>query len=196
MDCFPDYCLACDKQINDGLYCSQTCRLADIERAGSHAASPTTPLSPTQWTSPYHSHGSNTRTNSAFAPASSYTSHNHHSRHRSPSDASLDDDLRPTSPRTTAVTQHTASTPSTPFHILSPSSSHSSLNSTISGMSSRGSEAGSSDGLSDEARNELKGYFDALGHTLEKRRRSYPLPAQVVRFSTGMPPVPGYEDDH
>lgn len=27
-----DFCLSCDKQIEDGLYCSQACRLADYQR--------------------------------------------------------------------------------------------------------------------------------------------------------------------
>lgn len=37
MDCFLDFCLACDKQTMEGLYCSQACRLADLEKAGSSA---------------------------------------------------------------------------------------------------------------------------------------------------------------
>jgi hypothetical protein len=32
MDCFQDFCLACDKQC-EGSYCSQSCRLADLEKA-------------------------------------------------------------------------------------------------------------------------------------------------------------------
>ncbi|KAI5250364.1 hypothetical protein E4T43_00119 [Aureobasidium subglaciale] len=45
MDCFLDFCLACDKQTSEGLYCSQACRLADLEKAGS--STPSSPLSPT-----------------------------------------------------------------------------------------------------------------------------------------------------
>lgn len=41
-----DFCLSCDKQISEGVYCSQTCRLADLERAGSsEMASPHSLLS-------------------------------------------------------------------------------------------------------------------------------------------------------
>ncbi|KAI9886880.1 MAG: hypothetical protein M1823_001316 [Watsoniomyces obsoletus] len=29
----PDFCLACDRQTTGGVYCSQACRLADLERA-------------------------------------------------------------------------------------------------------------------------------------------------------------------
>ncbi|THW13809.1 hypothetical protein D6C77_04392 [Aureobasidium pullulans] len=45
MDCFLDFCLACDKQTSEGLYCSQACRLADLEKAGS--STPSSPFSPT-----------------------------------------------------------------------------------------------------------------------------------------------------
>ncbi|KAI4729222.1 hypothetical protein E4T49_03073 [Aureobasidium sp. EXF-10728] len=44
MDCFLDFCLACDKQTSEGLYCSQACRLADLEKAGS--STPSSPFSP------------------------------------------------------------------------------------------------------------------------------------------------------
>ncbi|KAK5173215.1 hypothetical protein LTR16_011681, partial [Cryomyces antarcticus] len=43
MDWSPDFCLGCDKQATDGSYCSQACRLADLEKAG--ASAPATPLS-------------------------------------------------------------------------------------------------------------------------------------------------------
>jgi hypothetical protein len=45
MDCFPDFCLSCDKQTSEGLYCSQACRLADVEKAGS--STPSSPFTPT-----------------------------------------------------------------------------------------------------------------------------------------------------
>lgn len=35
MDWSPDYCLSCDRQISEGAYCSQACRLADLEKAKS-----------------------------------------------------------------------------------------------------------------------------------------------------------------
>ena len=43
MDCFQDFCLACDKQCTEGSYCSQACRLAELERASNAPTSPTTP---------------------------------------------------------------------------------------------------------------------------------------------------------
>ncbi|EME84756.1 uncharacterized protein MYCFIDRAFT_210970 [Pseudocercospora fijiensis CIRAD86] len=39
MDCFADFCLHCDRDSPDGPYCSQQCKLADLE--------PSTPSSPT-----------------------------------------------------------------------------------------------------------------------------------------------------
>lgn len=42
MDWSPDYCLSCDRQISQsghGAYCSQSCRLADLERASCNSGS-------------------------------------------------------------------------------------------------------------------------------------------------------------
>lgn len=42
MDWSPDYCLSCDRQISQsghGAYCSQSCRLADLERASCRSGS-------------------------------------------------------------------------------------------------------------------------------------------------------------
>lgn len=45
MGWFPDFCLACDRQTNGGTYCSQACRLTDLER-GSASSEPTSPVQP------------------------------------------------------------------------------------------------------------------------------------------------------
>lgn len=37
MDCFQDFCLVCDKQCDGAVYCSQSCRLADLENANRSA---------------------------------------------------------------------------------------------------------------------------------------------------------------
>jgi len=51
MDCFQDFCLACDKQC-EGSYCSQFCRLADLEKAPcSGSASPLSHASEHSWES-------------------------------------------------------------------------------------------------------------------------------------------------
>ena len=41
MDWSHDFCLSCDKQTSEGIYCSQACRLADLEKAG--ASEPVSP---------------------------------------------------------------------------------------------------------------------------------------------------------
>lgn len=46
MDCFQDCCLFCDRDSPDGPYCSQHCRMADMEKASmSNPGSPKSPLS-------------------------------------------------------------------------------------------------------------------------------------------------------
>ena len=40
MDCIVDFCIGCDKTAVDGVYCSEKCRLADLERSGSVPSSP------------------------------------------------------------------------------------------------------------------------------------------------------------
>lgn len=50
MDWSPDYCLSCDRQISQsghGAYCSQSCRLADLERASSNSGSSSPTTAPT-----------------------------------------------------------------------------------------------------------------------------------------------------
>jgi len=42
MDWAQDYCLACDRQTNGGVYCSQACRMADVDRSATNSE----PVSP------------------------------------------------------------------------------------------------------------------------------------------------------
>ena len=42
-----DYCLACDSQTSGGAYCSQSCRLADLESCSSWSTPRTSPSAPT-----------------------------------------------------------------------------------------------------------------------------------------------------
>nr|POF16354.1 hypothetical protein CFP56_23872 [Quercus suber] len=67
MDCFNDFCIACDKEShNGGAYCSQTCRLADLERASAaDAASPSSIKSRS-----YSSSGSSHRQSPTYNPPS------------------------------------------------------------------------------------------------------------------------------
>ena len=54
LDWSPDFCLSCDRQsVNGGAYCSQSCRLADLERASGGSSTASSPhTSPTSWTTP------------------------------------------------------------------------------------------------------------------------------------------------
>ena len=180
MDCFPDYCLACDRQIIDGLYCSQTCRLTDLERAGS---TPTSPLA----SQPF-----------SLASASLLSAFNNISV------LNLNSTINPTQRTTSTVSlnstlhngqhrpalYHTYSAPPTSSHVLSSSSSRSSLSSS----SQRGARSRpTSDGISQEAKDELKNYYDAI-ESRQRRRKSCP-PPQQARNPTGMTPLNGFYDD-
>lgn len=54
LDWSPDFCLSCDRQsATGGAYCSQSCRLADLERASGGSSAASSPqASPTCWTAP------------------------------------------------------------------------------------------------------------------------------------------------
>ncbi|KAF8459119.1 hypothetical protein BGX38DRAFT_1138648 [Terfezia claveryi] len=54
LDWSPDFCLSCDRQsVNGEAYCSQSCRLADLERASGGSSAASSPhTSPTSWTTP------------------------------------------------------------------------------------------------------------------------------------------------
>lgn len=43
MDWAQDYCLACDRQTNGGVYCSQACRTADVDRSSCSGSEPVSP---------------------------------------------------------------------------------------------------------------------------------------------------------
>ncbi|KAJ9631955.1 hypothetical protein H2203_000356 [Taxawa tesnikishii (nom. ined.)] len=159
MDCFPDFCLACDKQTTDGLYCSQACRLADLEKAGSSA--PATPLTPGSFSFEAASWASShLGTGSGFflPPAVDFSSYKI-------------SDKDPQSPKASqaaqSTQQRTASQPSSPQRGLSPSSSRSSLVSTMSNVVTQ-----TSNGISEQARHELSGYVSSFDQTREWKRRS------------------------
>jgi len=161
MNCFPDVCLACDRQITDGFYCSQACRLADLERAGS------APQSPNNISHPSTNAWNSAHLSGDFQGPSPLNNYNYRYRFERPSTSPSRTFAHPMSSSQTSY-QQSSHTP-TPFHVLSPSSSRSSLASRMSH-----SQSSSSDGLSEEAKNELRAYFDSFDRTREQRRRSYP----------------------
>ena len=163
MDCFQDFCLYCDRQSHEGPYCSQQCKLADLETSSS--SSPSSPSSssapkPAQtWSSINHSTGY------ALPPAYSFPP-------KTPSYAAP----TPLKPRQSRMT-HFMWTPSLPQQqqtstepiprTLTPSSSRSSLSSTTSSSSQT-----SPNGLSAQAKQDLHDYFSSFDQARAAKRRS------------------------
>jgi len=166
MDWSHDFCLYCDRQTTESIYCSQACRLADLEKAGS--TEPVSPLSfasspeAAQWvpwasgaTSGFH-----------LPPAVNFATYKAATRTSSP----------PASPRSSSTinasyfqstsSQASSSTwaqSSSPTHRLSPSSSRSSLAS-VSGSPS-------TQRLSDHALSQLRAYGDSFDQVRDLKRR-------------------------
>jgi predicted nucleic acid-binding Zn ribbon protein len=150
-----DFCLTCDRQIPEGTYCSQACRLAELEKAGRNETSTST-LSSSASSSNSSSHGF------YLPPAYNFSAVKAPSPSRgfdvasSPHYYANAHNYFATSP-TTAQSQQRS---------LTPSSSRSSLQSTASQSSS---------GISLQAAYQLNGYvrsFDQVRET--KRRHTHP----------------------
>ena len=154
----PDYCLACDKQTECETYCSQTCRLADLEKSSNWAssASPTTPA----WTSSDSNRGSGFYLSPAFNFAA-------YKAPQATSDWPASGQPAPQQPSYFSASSTTTKNAST--RTLSPSSSRSSLNSTTTTSSSSSSSHQNS--LSEQARTELRGYTNSFDSTRNWRRR-------------------------
>ena len=150
----PDYCLACDKQTECETYCSQSCRLADLEKSSnwSGSTSPTTP----SWTSSDSNRGSGFYLSPAFNFAA----------YKTPQTTPDWPSGQAAAPQTSYFSPVSA-TQNAPSRTLSPSSSRSSLSSstTSSSTSSRRSP------LSEQARTELRGYTNAFDNTRNWKRR-------------------------
>ena len=146
-----DYCLACDKQTQGETYCSQSCRLADLETSSLWSG----PASPTTCTS---SPSANRGSGFYLAPAINFDAYK-----------------TSTIPYSQASSQ--SSTPSTSYFpneassqaavpkTLTPSSSQSSLSST------QGTSSQVSPPLSEQARNELLGYTNSFDNIRNWKRR-------------------------
>ena len=152
----PDYCLACDKQTECETYCSQSCRLADLEKSSnwSGSVSPNTPAC----TSSDSNRGSGFYLSPAFNFAAYKTSQ------ATPDWPASDPSA---SPQTSYFSAGSTSQ-NTVQRTLSPSSSRSSLNSTSSSSSSTSSQQNP---LSEQARTELRGYTNSFDSTRNWRRR-------------------------
>ena len=152
----PDYCLACDKQTECETYCSQSCRLADLEKSSnwSGSTSPTTP----SWTSSDSNRGSGFYLSPAFNFAAYKTPQTTPDWPASGQSASPQ----------TSYFSNTSTTQNAQSRTLSPSSSRSSLSSTTTITSSTSSHQNP---LSEQARTELRGYTNSFDSTRNWRRR-------------------------
>lgn len=148
MDCFQDFCLGCDKESTSGPYCSQSCRLADLERAN-HSV-PSSPTSPCARTSQPSSSGY------VLAPAYDFTS-----KPISDGRSTRNSYFMWTPAHQTAQASEALN------RVLTPSSSRSSLSSTASASS-----MACHGGLSEQAKRELQEYFNSFDQTRAAKRRT------------------------
>jgi len=162
MDWSHDFCLSCDRQIAEGAYCSQACRLADLEKAGTSE-----PATPMNFSSSASSTSSYTSSSPGFClpPAVNFAAYKITTRLDPP----------PTSPNysvapgsysyqpasSSATTACGYSSP--PKRSLTPSSSRSSLSSVSSSQPTQG--------LSIKAANELRGYVSSFDQVRDLKRR-------------------------
>jgi hypothetical protein len=146
-----DYCLSCDRQMSEpSAYCSQACRLADLEKAGRQ-----------QQLSSSASSTSSSNNGFYLPPAVNF------SAYKAPS-SSKGFDMNPTSPYHYYPTQNgtyfappQAARP-TPQRSLTPSSSRSSLASASSQTQS---------GVSQQAATQLNNYMRQFDQTRDMKRR-------------------------
>jgi hypothetical protein len=154
MDWSLDFCLACDKQTDGNVYCSEACRLAEFEKASSNAGSPTSPRS-VSWP--------NARTSTTgFHLQPAYNFSNAQPYGSTPSQRSSSHFYQTSRPQSSPV--NLGSKP-----VLTPSSSQSSLFSMQSSTSSTTSEPIH---LSDESRKALRAYASSFDQSRYTRRQS------------------------
>ncbi|ORY11092.1 hypothetical protein BCR34DRAFT_565669 [Clohesyomyces aquaticus] len=161
MEWSPDFCLSCDRQIAEGTYCSQACRLADLEKAGNNE--PTTPSALScSASSSGSSHGF------YLPPALNF------SALKTPSTSRGFDMGAPSPPQQyystghgypyfhSTASQSTVTASQSQQRSLTPSSSRSSLASAASQSSS---------GISVQAANQLNGYVRSFDPVRDMKRR-------------------------
>ncbi|PBP18360.1 hypothetical protein BUE80_DR010872 [Diplocarpon rosae] len=153
MEWSPAFCLACDRQTDGKVYCSESCRLAEYESAStasSVASSPTSTRAPLSWPGK--------PSNQAFFMEPAYNF-----AHAQP--------YRSTPAPRAAPVPHPARAHSSPGAqgSLTPSSSQSSLFSMQSSHSATSSEPIQ---LSDESRKALRAYASSFDQSRYSRRQS------------------------
>lgn len=163
-----DFCLFCDRQIPGGAYCSQACRVGDLEKSAGGAPAPISPAARSSMSSASSSwsaaHGGHSGSGLSLPPPINFAAYRSSSRTES----------TPSSPQYYASQQHhyfqqsgtqqtTRSGNSSTKHGLTPSSSRASLSSLTAGVPTSH--------LSDQAVSQLRGYSDAFDQVREMKRR-------------------------
>jgi len=158
IDWSPDFCLACDKQTDGRVYCSEACRLAEYEvassNAGSATSSPTSTRGPLSWPTRRPSN-----TGFYLEPAYNFSNAQPYGTTPSPRSSTFYQASRPQS----------SPIPFTSKPVLTPSSSQSSLFSLQSSTSSTASEPSQ---LSDESKKALRAYASSFDQSRYSRRQS------------------------
>jgi len=156
MEWSPAFCLACDRQTDGNVYCSEACRLAEYEvasNASSTASSPTSLRGPISWPARQSNRGFHMEPAYNFSNAQPYgTTPSARSSHF----------YQPSRSQSSPVTL--SSKP-----VLTPSSSQLSL---FSMQSSRSTTASEPVHLSDESRKALRAYASSFDQSRYSRRQS------------------------
>ncbi len=147
-----DYCLACDRQTSGGAYCSQSCRLADLETSTTWSG----PSSPTTTSS------NETQRGSGFYLSPAINFANYKIDKSTSTSTSSSSNPQPTA----QISYFSANYTQQPTNkSLSPSSSRSSLSSNSSELSQNQ--------LSEHIHNELRAYTNSFDTTRNWRRRTW-----------------------
>lgn len=163
MDWSPDYCLSCDRQISQsghGAYCSQSCRLADLERASCNSGSSSPQTAPAaSW------QNSNIDTGAGFYLSAPYV-FPAMTRQQSGSPTSSPPSRIPL-PSTLTPTQHSTSS------YVSSRTAQLCISSSRISLSSLHSYSGQQEPvlLSDKVKNELRDYASSFDHVRDWKRR-------------------------
>jgi len=177
MDWSPNYCLNCDKQTAEPHYCSQACRLADLEKSAFSA--PVTPSLDYSSSSPYSTLSfSATATNRSNIQIQLPPAFNFAAYRQGSSAATYSP---PSSPRSSATSsQQNYSTAKYYTSSHSPALHRSaseypprqrSLNTSTSRSSLSSIASTSTSGLSDQALSELQKYSNSFDHMRDYKRR-------------------------
>jgi len=171
LDWSPDFCLTCDRQsVSGGAYCSQSCRLADLERASGGSSTTSSPqTSPTLWTAP------TPQGNGFYLPPAlnfSALSTQQTSSSSSSPRGSISSSSTPPSTDFSSAQQFTSNAYTSanyPQRGQSSSLYHSPSRASLSSMQSMSQQE--SGYLSDKARNELRDYASSFDLVRDWKRR-------------------------